>query len=236
MPKNVFENWPIYDEVLIGLTADQASKYPGGYQTFTEMANADEIPFLNIRNSSEVGTTYTNVTSKDKLPWLYYLDSFGMMANYPDPTVGGASEHSAIMAAPKIFQNLVMEHAYFEFSIREDVRLRTKPVLMPAGFGVTGGMQANKTTNNFFSSLFQNGLSYIKNRWRNTQSAMEIPRDTPIKGVLRFSEIGKAGLRKLDTVQGYDFGDEEPFQNIVSIRLILNGVRGVQQRAEYHAD
>lgn len=234
--KNVMENFPIYDTVLIGLTSEQAAKYPGGYQNFTEMADAEEIPFLNVRNSSEVGGSYTNITSKDKLPWLYYLDSFGFRFLYPDPNVDAASEHTGIMAASKYFQTVVCEHGYFEFSIREDVRLRSKPMLLPAGFGASGFISGNQTQNSWFSTLITNGLAQIKNRWRNTQSAMEIPRDTPVKGSLRFSEYGKSLLRKMGNVAGLDFGDETPFQNIAMIELTLIGVRGVQQRGEYHQD
>lgn len=224
----------MYDTVLIGLTEAEAAKYPGGFTSFTAMAAVDEIPFLNIRNSSEAGLSYTNISSKDKTPWLYYIDSFGMRWIYPTPNVNTSSEHSAVIASAKLFMQEIIDHCYFQFSVREDIRLTIKPAMMQAGFGPTGFMIGNSTQNSFFAETITNGNPNMNNRWRNVETAMTIPRDTPIHGALRFSEYGKALLRQLNTVAGFDFIGEEPFQALARIELSLFGLREVQQRGEYH--
>jgi hypothetical protein len=232
--KNVRESWPIYDTVLIGLTEQQAAKYPGGFTTFAAMSAQDEIPFLNIRNSSEAGLAYTNISSKDKTPWPYYLDSFGMRFIYPSPNANASSEHSAEVQASKIFEGEILDHCYFQFTIREDVVLTIKPAMMPAGFGPTGFMIGNSTQNSIFSDNMTNGNPDMRNRWRNVGASLMIPRDTPIKGSLRFSEYGKMLLQTLNAVAGYDFAEEEPVQALARIELTLFGKRDVQQRGEWH--
>lgn len=234
--KNVRESWPIYDTVLIGLTEAESAKYPGGFQNFTAMAAVDEVPFLNIRNSSEAGLSYTNISSKDKTPWPFYLDSFGMRFIYPTPNVDAASEHSAVMAAANIFETEILDHCYFQFWIREDVRLTIKPAMMQAGFGPQGFMIGNSTQNTFFMQNVTNGNPNMGNRWRNVGYTMNIPRDTPIRGTLRFSEYGKGLLRQLANVAGFDFIGEDPYQALARIELTLFGKRAVQQRGEYHMD
>lgn len=234
--QNVRESWPIYDTVLIGLTEAQAAKYPGGFQTFTQMSQQDEIPFLNIRNSSEAGLSYTNISSKDKTPWPYYLDSFGMRFIYPTPNANGSAEHSAVLACSKIFETEILDHCYFQFSIREDIRLTIKPAMMQAGFGPQGFMAAVNTQNSFFVSNITNGQPNMGNRWRNVGYTMDIPRDTPIKGVIRFSPYGKLLLQQLNTVAGFDFEEQDTFQALARIELSLFGKRDVQQRGEYHMD
>ena len=232
--KSVRESWMIYDTVLIGLDDEQSAKYPGGFTSFTAMSQQDEIPFLNIRNSSEAGMAYTNISSKDKTPWPFYLDSFGMRFIYPTPNINGASEHSAVIAGSKIFETEILDHCYFQFQIREDVRLTIKPAMMQPGFGPQGFMVGNFAQNSLFMSNITNGQPNMNNRWRNVGYTMNIPRDTPIKGLLRFSEYGKALLRQLGNVAEFDFADEDTFQALARIELTLCGKREVQQRGEYH--
>jgi len=229
---NVVQWWEIFDRCLIGPSVDP--KWPGCFASFTTMAAAPEIPFLNIRSQSDVGPQYTNISSKDKIPWPFILESIGMRFLYPDPTVDSAAEHTAVMAATKIFQQYVCEHAIFEFWIREDIHLSLVPTMMPAGFGVTGYVAGNSTTNSWFSSTLNNGDPQGGNRWRFLDNLIKIPRECPIKGVLRFSEYGKDLLEQLDYVAPFDFLGETPFANMAMIEVTLRGKRGVQQRGEYH--
>jgi len=232
--KQVRETWPVYDTVLIGLPEEAAAKVPGSFTSFTAMAAVDEVPFLNIRNSSEAGLAYTNVSSKDKTPWPLWAMTFGMRWIYPTPNANAASEHTAEMAASHIFETEILDHAYFQFSIREDIVLTIKPAMMPAGFGPAGYMVGNSTQNSFFIDNPNNGNADMRNRWRNVRAAMAIPRDTPIKGSLRFSEYGKYLLRYLNTVAGYDFATQDDVYAVARIELTIFGEREVQQRGEWH--
>jgi len=230
-PKNVGEFWPIYDRCLIGPSVDP--KYPGGFQSFTEMAQADEIPFLNIRNSSEAGKTNTNITSKDKIPWRFDLNSIGIRFVFPDPNAFAASEHNGLTTASKWFMQYLPEYAVFDFKIREDIRLTALASHLPAGHGPTGSFEVNTGGNRFFGSIINNGEAVMNNRWKFFDN-IAIPRDTPISGTLRFDDYGKDLLRQIDEVPGIDFGGEQPFANRCFIELTLRGARWVQQRGEYH--
>lgn len=228
---NVMESWMIYDTALIGPGVDTAHNW---YLSFTTLAAAPEVPFINVRTLSSAGAAYTNVTSRDKFPWMYMLHSMGMRFIYPDPTIDNSSPHTAIMAATKLFNQVVQEHAWFELEIREDVVLRVKPSHMPAGVGVQGYVQGNNAANNWISTTLTNGAPYLGNRWKFVGKSLAIPRDTPVKGRLMFSQYGKDLLGQMDAVSGLDFEDE--FNNIAMIELTMLGTRGVQQRGEYHYD
>jgi hypothetical protein len=229
--KNVMEPWPIYDSVLIGPAVDTSKNW---YASFATMAQQPEIPFLNVRTLSDAGASYTNITSRDKFPWLYYCESIGIRFLYPDPVVDNASTHTAIMAATALFQKVIPEHAYFELQIREDVIYRACPAHMPAGIGVTGFVNGNNAANNFMMTTLTNGVPAMANRWKFVNGAIAIPRDTPVLARLFFSQYGKDLLTQLGAVSGFDFGGVSAFPNVAKIELTLFGVRGVQQRGEYH--
>lgn len=231
--KNVVEPWMIYDCALIGPTVDLSQNW---YASFTTLAQAPEVPFINVRSMSSAGGAYTNITSRDKFPWLFLLHSLGMRFMYPDPNVDTASPHTGRMAASKFFQKDVQEHAWFELEIREDVVLRIKPTHMPAGMGVQGFVNGNNAQNNYIATTLTNGVPTLNNRWTNPLQTLEIPRDTPVRGRLYFSQYGKDFLTQLGAVSGLDFDGEDPFANVAIIELTLLGFRGVQQRGEYHYD
>lgn len=229
--KNVMESWMIYDNALIGPGVDTSHSW---YSSFANMAAQPEVPFINVRTLSSAGAAYTNITSRDKFPWLYYLHSMGMRFIYPDPTVDNSSPHTAIMAATKLFNQVIQEHAWFELEIREDVILRVKPSHMPAGMGPTGYVQGNNAANNWMATTITNGTPSLGNRWKFVGKTINIPRDTPVRGRLQFSQYGKDLLTEIDNVADLDF--VEAFDNVAMIELTLLGMRGVQQRGEYHYD
>jgi hypothetical protein len=229
--KNVWESWMIYDTALVGPGVDTSHNW---YASFTAMAQAPEIPFINVRTLSSAGAAYTNITSRDKFPWPYLLHSMGLRFMYPDPTVDNSSPHTAIMAATKLFNQIVQEHAWFELEIREDVILRIKPTHMPAGCGVQGYVSQLNAQNNSIATTLTNGVPNLGNRWKFVGKTIQIPRDTPVRGRLYFSQYGKDLLTQMDEVSPLDFEDE--FNNVAFIELTLLGTRGVQQRGEYHYD
>lgn len=227
--KNVWESWMIYDTALIGPGVDQSQNW---YASFAALAQQPEIPFINVRTLSSAGAAYTNITSRDKFPWPYLLHSMGLRLMYPDPTVDNSSTHTAIMAATKLFNQVVQEHAWFELEIREDVILRIKPSHMPAGMGPTGYVQGNNAANNWMATTITNGSPNLGNRWKFVGKTVQIPRDTPVRGRLQFSQYGKDLLTEMNAVSPLDFTDE--FDNVAMIELTLLGTRGVQQRGEWH--
>lgn len=228
---NVIETWQIYDTVRIG--ASVPANYPGGFPSFAAMAAADEIPFLNIRNSSEAGLGYTNVSSKDKLPWPFWLESLGMRFMYPDPETANGGEPGDFMLS-KLFMAHLQEHAYFQFTVREDVIVTLKPAHMPAGMGPMGfSVPLNPAF--AMSSIITQGNPNMGNRWKFQGQPLNIPRDTPIKGVLKFTDYGKQLLTAMN-LPGKLVFTNAAVENEALIELTCRGKRGVQQRGEYHYD
>jgi len=231
---NVSENWMIYDTVRIGL--DVPSKYPGGFLNFTLMSQAEEIPFINIRNSSEAGEAYCNVSSKDKFPWAFRLESIGMRFTLADPSVSDELLTYEQRNVAKFFCTLLPDHAWFELKIREDTILKIKPFMLPPGFGPIGhgtSIQGTPQPSNLISS----GTPYVKNRWSYGRLPVMIPRDTPVKGTLRFSDYGKQLLAAMATIAPFNFGtiaNPVTLNREADIELTLRGRREVQQRGEWH--
>lgn len=226
--KQVRETWMLYDTVRIGPALE--SKDHGWFQNFTQLAAADSVNFLNVRNSSDVGAFYTNITSKDKLPWPFVLESIGIRFGYPDPNIPPPGTAQA--AASKLFQELIPEHAHLDFFIREDMRLRLKPHMMPAGYGTVGlGVLIPSAS---YVGVLENGNVNLGNRFQ-WLTELNIPDDTPVKAELRFSEYAKALLTAWATVNPLDGPQGEELNNEAFIELSLRGQRWVQQRGEYYA-
>lgn len=222
--------WQIFDTVNIGPGIDK--KVSGWFETFTQMADAPEIPFLNVRNNSEAGKSYTNITSKDKIPWWFDLNSMGLRWMFPDPAVNVGNEHLGITTMSKQFMSLLPEHAVFNFKIRSYTFLVVKASHLPAGFGPEGYFDMGVGTNTGFTSLINNGPGIMPNRWKFLGNE-RIPMDTPINAFIELDDFAKSMLRTWDTVPGIDFGGEKLFDNMAQIELTLRGIRYEQRPGEF---
>lgn len=222
--------WQIYDTCNIGPGVDP--KVHGWYASFTEMANATEIPFLNVRNLSEAGKTYTNITSKDKFPWWYDLNSMGLRWLFPDPAVNVGNEHLGLTTMSKQFMTLIPEHAVFHFKIRSYTFLTVKASHLPAGFGPQGYFDMGVGTNTGFTSLINNGVGKMKNRWKFLGNE-RIPEDTPVSAYIELDDYAKDTLALWDTVPGIDYGEATAFNNIAQIEITLRGIRYEQRPGEF---
>jgi len=242
-PKNVLEKWVMYDNCLIGdLATVGISNYPGSYATFDAVADDEEVSFLDIRNSAEVTKSYCNIAAKEKTDWSFYLNSIGIRVNYPTPNQG--SEHD--VDGPGEWANAhmlaaeIMNHAYFELTVSQDIILTAKPLMLPSGYGAYGYMMNSGSNNAALSHAVvvdhtENGVPDLRNRFSWDLKAFEIPKNTPLKGRLRFSKYAKELLRGLSTPENIDFeGTENDVPAIINIELSLFGYRAVQQRGELH--
>ena len=232
--KQVHENTMLYDTCRIGTLVPE--KYPGGHQDFISLATPEHIPFLNVRNSSEAGLAYTNVTSKDKIPYPMVIESIGFKFHYPDPNM--SLIFSGDMSATKHFQMTLPQHAYFKFIVREDTVLILKPTMAPPGYGHTGQFGFYRV--DMASAELNSGLPLLGNRWKWTGKALHLPDDTPIRAELYFSPYGKKLLEAMGSVYDLDFHESEPnpegrFPNEAHIEISLRGKRWIQQRGEYFA-
>lgn len=233
MPQEM-RNWgryhQIFDKCNIGPGIDP--KVPGWFETFTDMANATSIPFLNVRNSSIAGETNTNITSMDKIPWWMDLMSIGLRFIFPDPAVNVGSEHLGLTTMAKQFVTLISEHAAFKFEIKSYTFIDMLAAHLPAGFGPQGHFEMGVGTNTGFTSLIGNSDNRMDNRWKFL-GKISLPIDTPIRAKLILDDFAKDMLTTWNTVPGFDFGGQTPFDNMVQIELTLRGVTYEQRVGEF---
>lgn len=233
LPENM-RNWGRYEQIFdkcnIGPGVDP--KVNGWYANFTDMANATNIPFLNVRNASIAGDTNTNITSMDKIPWWADLMSIGLRFIFPDPAVNVGSEHLGITTMAKQFCALLPEHAAFEFEIKSYTFIKMLAAHLPAGFGPQGHFEMGVGTNTGFTSLIGNSDNKMDNRWKFL-GKITLPIDTPIRARLILDDFAKDMLRAFDTVPGLDFGGETEQNNIAQIELSLRMVTYEQRVGEF---
>lgn len=222
--------WQIYDTVNIGPSIDP--KVDGWFANFTDMANAVEVPFLNVRNVSQAGKSYTNIETGETIPWWFDLNSIGFRWRFPDPAINVGSEHLGITTMSKQFVTELPEHCWVDFDIRSYTFLRLKGSHLPAGFGPEGHFEMGVGTNTGFTSLINNSQTQMTNRWKFLKN-IRLPRNTPIKATINFDEHAKDMLREWADVPGIDYGGETPFPNLAQIEITLRGIRYEQRIGEF---
>lgn len=228
--RRVREDWIMYDTQRIGAHA-KLEKYPGAVIDWAALATLESVSFFNERNVSTSGKAYTNVTSESKIPWPFEIESIGCDFHCPSPSEAAPK---ALNMVAKIFAGLVADHAWFDFYVREDIRLTLKPKMAPPGYGLTGyGDFGNAIPP---MSSYNSGLENSGNRFRWTEKPLSIPADTPIRVELHFQDyarnvlinMGDQGLLTVINQEGSSYLDAQ-------IRFSLRGKRYVQQRGEYFA-
>jgi len=233
--QQVKERFPLYDTVRISEDLPEG-KTIDGYDTFTTMAAQEEVPFLNVRNSSQVAKSYCNLTSTDKLAWPFELHTIGIEFIYPDPSLKfPPNSLTGDIYASYLFKRILPEHCHVEFWIREDKRLSAKVAHLCPGVGITG-YNANLAQPLATQTTMTNGVPTAPNRWTFVGKPIMIPADTPIKGILKFSPFGKNLLNWLQNpgVLGFDEEYADAINNEAQIRYHLGGYRFVQRRGEYY--
>jgi hypothetical protein len=231
------QTWIIYDTCRIGSLVPNS--FPKGYANPAMVAADDHVPFLDVRQSSEVGKAYTNITSKSKLPWPFDLESIGVRFVYPNPYNSGIVVNAD--AAAKAWQEILPDHSWIEFGIREDTWLINKCSMTPPGYGPSGMAMYTNWQNNSFVSVEGQGNQAFGNRFRWIEGTIRIPADTPIWAKIYFSEYAKQQilnriqLLPLDFKEGEDASGEDTTPNELSIEVTLRGVRRIQQVGEYFA-
>jgi len=232
--RNVKETWIAYDTIRIrnGISAEPNGNMLG-FNSFALLGQAQELAFFNIRNSSIAGQQYNNMDKTDSLAWPFDAESLGVEFFYPTPY----NSQIAVSAdtAAKMFMEVLPQHCVCIFSIRQDDRLIIRPQMCPPGYGPYGSMSYLSSFNHQYAQLMSMGVPAMGNRFQWLGEPLEIPRDTPIKARLVFSDYGKRLLAALPlNPLDMNEGATGEMPNEAQIVLTLRGQRYVQQRGEYH--
>ena len=227
--------WIIHDRVRVRTDLDQeANASLKGFVSFTAMAAAEQLPFLNVRNASQADEQYCNVESTDKIAWKYELESMGLRFVYPSPY--NAELVVSSQAHAKVFQDVLPEHASVRFTIRQDDMTLTVPAFMPAGAGRSGSIMYFSPANPVYADSLSEGVPDIRNRHKWPEFHIVIPNNTPIKGLVKFSSYGKRLLTAMVAPLPFDF-NEGPNGEVPSeafIEMSMRGWRFVQQIGDWY--
>lgn len=232
--ERVAETYMLHDQTRIGPTVPE--KWPGCYANFAEMADAEYVPFLNVRQVSETSGAVTNITTKSKIAWPFAVENLGIAWIFPTPYNAGLANNYE--AAAKAFKEILPDHSFLQFQINEDVRLTIKPSMTTPGYGPYGAAAYTSWTNHGYADTITSGVPSLGNRWTWIGQALKIPNNNTVAARLYFDEYGKMILRRLelpplDFKEGDDWEGQPTTPNQAAIELTLGGQRYVMKRSEY---
>jgi hypothetical protein len=220
---NVKEIWGMKDTVLIGTGMSALAR--GWFENFAAMAQANEVPFFNIRNRSLVGPQYNNQDSAEMLPYPYQVFSMGIdfftfaigdscLGPAPTPPAGPAAPEEGPQRAPagphieaesqnqniaerQLFAGL-MDHCAAKFKVNQDIKLTNVVTHQPSGFGCSGQSRNGGAGVNTLGALsnYTNGRCHIDNRYKFTVP-IDMPRGVNFNVTLFFSQYAKYVLQAL---------------------------------------
>lgn len=232
--RQVHETIMLYDTFRI---SEEVTAPIQGVTSFAAIAALDYVPFLNARQEAEVGSAYTNIPSKDKMAWPFLVESIGVRFKMPTPYLSDLSPNGMAMA--KAFEEILPDESWFEFYIRDDMRLKAKPSMLPPGYGPTGAGTYIAWFNASYAADVTMGTPSLGNRFRFIGDTLNVPDGCPIAGKLYFSQYARTvilprmTLWDLDLFEGNEPGTQvETTHNQALIEVTLRGTRFVQQRGE----
>ncbi len=248
-PLNAVEAWTLYDSVLIG--AGQSSVDAGWYNSFLAAGNANEIPFFNQRNRSQVGAAYNNFDTSQQMSFGFRCFSIGLsFSGFPvgdsivtDNPAGPNFLNRSLSYNSAIFANELIKHVGVIFKVNQDEKLATTGTACPAGVGLSGsaGQAGAESDPPMITGLLNgvnNGVASVQNRFKFPKG-IDIPRTHSISAVLQFSEMGRTILRGMEgplqvAVQTGSIVPVANVQSACSIQMSLVGMREVQRRNAQH--
>lgn len=235
--KNITEAWPIYDTIMIG---NGSSTKPGWYENYRTFG-ADQVhPFFNVRNRGEVSLAYTNLETKDQMPYVYHLYSIGLnfiaSPGKPEPQENELVPDDNHLIDVLWVQTL-MDHCSVRLRVRQDEKLINNVVLTPEGTGHFGYQSGYNPTSVYGCSVASSpGQPHIANRFTFPEP-IEIPRGSTFNVELHLSRWAQTLLQNIPGPGTYAFFHgitEHTAPKKSLIRCSLMGKRAVQQRGELH--
>jgi len=228
------ESFPYYDTIGIGLNKGDTQ---GWFNSFAELANADEIYLFNQRSRASVGLAYSNLDSPSLFDVGYLCQSIGVQFEVP-PTQMYNEQGALLPYSNNLFQEL-LEDCSLQFFLNQDEKLAANCSHAPAGYGAFG--QINSIQNgdeqpsaDITGGQYTNGAPERKNTW-DFKPVIEIPRNHTVYAVLKFSDFARDTLSKLGG-PGYVLNNSGGLSGPgawsaqVNLRVTINGTRLVQLR------
>lgn len=258
MVKDVREPWITYDTVLIG--PGMAALNRGWFNSFAQMAAANDIPFFNVRNRSVSGPQYNNQDSAEMSSFPFWCYSIGVefltfaigdscealrpiILNYAAAAAPGPAGPPFVLESQiqnsverQVFASM-LDHSGIKFRVAQDIKLTNVCIHQPAGFGTDGNARMLGAGQNSLGVLsnYTNGAPHIQNRYKFL-NPIEMPRNVNFNCVLEFSNYAKAVLAAMGGPETFWTDNDEEQQTaptpVAGIRITLLGYRTVQQRGE----
>lgn len=249
-PKNVKENWVLYDTILVHTNVDTLAYNDGWFSTYAALGLQNELPFFNVRNRNH-GLPYNNQDTRDALSYGFRIWTIGVqwfgpsITEYQNIDLNVPTGESTLSSVT--FTNELPKHTSLILTTNQDERLRINSLMTPSGVGNVGGGVSQGDPEGFGLGLPNGatwtngqGVPILSNKW-GFHEPLEIPRRANISVRLQLNDYGKQiaqGLRgpywhPMRGVAGD--GDFYLAKATAGIRVILGGQRLVQQRGQYHA-
>lgn len=161
---NVREQIILTDTVLVGKHVGRLSNRPQGwFSTFSDLGNAGECSFMNVRNRS-IGVMYNNQDARDQLPfgmrimsigvkfWAPSVSTFTACLNkgstdtdrepYSDettanPTYAQLTNREELLSG--MWEADIPNHCSMIMRTNQDIRLRAPVAMLTPGYGAVGG-------------------------------------------------------------------------------------------------
>jgi len=248
---NVGEHWALYDTVMVGQTSRDTVDQPGWYATLAALGAANRLFFFNQRTRAS-GLAYCNQDVRDQMPYAFRIYSCGVtfwassMSESEKWKPDG--EYYESNAPAHIFKTDLPRHASFTLQVQQDELLKTTPMLVPSGYGPSGGGVGRGSifsaysagVDKVFTAMGQS-TPHLTNRWDFPQP-LEVPRNAALSVNMVFSEYARGLLAELtkedwqDMTTGNGHAVDESFESksYYGIQVSLVGERLVQQRGAYH--
>lgn len=253
--ENVVENWTLYDTVLISTLVgaqDTPISFSDGYfASYAALGAANEVPFFNVRNRTS-GLAYNNQDTRDTMNYGMKIFTVGVQFFSPCTSLYKNVEGAVMgqsVTEQTIFATELPKHCSLRLNTNQDERLKINALMASAGIGAIGGgvAQGDRTDDtqvafnspNVVKTNFNQGVSMLNNRW-SFRNPIEIPRRANMSVTIKISEYGRQMLGAMVGPKNQPFQDVAHDGSVYfspgmcGIRVLINGMRFVQQRGQLH--
>ncbi len=257
MAQNVAQNYSIFDSIgIVENLSDFGRQPPGWFSSFSEMGNAGELYFMNMRNKSNTGLAYCNQDSRDLMPYGFYLKSITVdfippriasevvlntnpyvTAPFTTPT----GRNTYICENSPIFSAELPTHCGVELRINTDIHLKCSAAMCGSSCGPVGGgfgglmLKGDASASNpgfpysTNQTAFSQGIADLDNGWA-FPVPISIPRKAAVCVTLKPSEWARELIKKMPGPGAYAINNQlsEGYIYEPFLYIIRVGLHGVR--------